>query len=111
MVLGREDGAGQLRAEHNRGITQPPLIANPPSQPLIIPSHVANALLLTRYKGRIIYNTRYQDSCGSSSNLSTGSTPGSLVGASAGVAGGASSTGGRETRRSSRFRAQRLPRS
>ena len=28
--------------------TQPPLIANPPSQPLIIPSHVANALLLTR---------------------------------------------------------------
>merc|ERR1719510_2942967 len=57
-----------------------------------------------RYKGRIIYNTRYQDSCGSSSNLSTGSTPGSLVGASAGVVGGASSTGGRETRRSSRFR-------
>ena len=32
----------------NRGHTQPPLIANPPSQPLIIPSHVANALLLTR---------------------------------------------------------------
>jgi len=70
------------------------------------------------YKGRIIYNTRYQDSCGSSSNLSTGSghTPGSggLVGgsgASGGVAGngsnGASATaaaGGRETRRSSRFR-------
>ena len=28
--------------------SQPPLIANPPSQPLIIPSHVANALLLTR---------------------------------------------------------------
>ena len=27
---------------------QPPLIANPPSQPLIIPSHVAHALLLTR---------------------------------------------------------------
>ena len=27
---------------------QPPLIANPPNQPLIIPSHVANALLLTR---------------------------------------------------------------
>lgn len=26
----------------------PPLIANPPSQPLLIPSHVANALLLTR---------------------------------------------------------------
>jgi hypothetical protein len=29
-------------------ITQPPLIAEPPSQPLIIPSHVANALMLTR---------------------------------------------------------------
>ena len=28
--------------------SQPPLIANPPSQPLIIPSHVAHALLLTR---------------------------------------------------------------
>ena len=28
--------------------SQPPLIANPPSQPLIIPSHVANALLLTK---------------------------------------------------------------
>ena len=28
--------------------SQPPLIANPPSEPLIIPSHVANALLLTR---------------------------------------------------------------
>lgn len=52
MVLGREQqqaagrerraaAAGQVRA-------QPPLIANPPSQPLIIPSHVANALLLTR---------------------------------------------------------------
>lgn len=70
------------------------------------------------YKGRIIYNTRYQDSCGSSSNLSTGSghTPGSggLVGgsgASGGVAGNGSNgasaiaaAGGRETRRSSRFR-------
>merc|ERR1719203_1349553 len=49
------------------------------------------------YKGSIIYNTRYQDSCGSSSNLSTGSghTPGSggLVGgsgASGGVAGNGS---------------------
>ena len=31
------------------GNSQPPLIANPPSQPLIIPSHVANALLLTRW--------------------------------------------------------------
>ena len=53
MVLGREQqragGAGQVRAEHRvRVATQPPLIANPPSQPLIIPSHVANALLLTR---------------------------------------------------------------
>merc|ERR1719319_1524968 len=71
-----------------------------------------------RYKGRIIYNTRYQDSCGSSSNLSTGSghPPGSggLVGgsgASGGVAGNGSNgasaiaaAGGRETRRSSRFR-------
>jgi len=77
------------------------------------------------YKGRIIYNTRYQDSCGSTSNLSSGSTPGSgLVGAggpvgqgSGGIASagqlagsnGASATasggpGGRETRRSSRFR-------
>jgi len=66
------------------------------------------------YKGRIIYNTRYQDSCGSSSNLSTGSGPpgtGGLVGgsgASVGVAGSngapATSAGGRETRRSSRFR-------
>jgi hypothetical protein len=27
---------------------QPTLIANPPSEPLLIPSHVANALLLTR---------------------------------------------------------------
>ena len=53
MVLGREQqragGAGQVRAEHRvRVASQPPLIANPPSQPLIIPSHVANALLLTR---------------------------------------------------------------
>lgn len=49
MVLGREVAAGQLSAERRRsGISQPPLIANPPSQPLIIPSHVANALLLTR---------------------------------------------------------------
>jgi len=63
------------------------------------------------YKGRIIYNTRYQESCGSSTNnLSSGhgaSSTGLGQAASGGVAngGGASgSAGGRETRRSSRFR-------
>ena len=63
-----------------------------------------------RYKGRIIYNTRYQESCGSSTNnLSSGhgaSSTGLGQAASGGVAngGGASGSGGRETRRSSRFR-------
>jgi len=59
------------------------------------------------YKGRIIYNTRYQDSCATSSS-SSGSATSSLSGANASggvtATGGASSLGNRETRRSSRFR-------
>jgi len=64
-----------------------------------------------RYKGRIIYNTRYQESCGSSTNnLSSGNNSSTGLGAASG--GVSSSTGGgasgsaanRETRRSSRFR-------
>ena len=41
-------GLGQAQTCPALAGSQPPLIANPPSQPLIIPSHVANALLLTR---------------------------------------------------------------
>ena len=48
-------GMGQAHSQQQQSAvqcpaasSQPPLIANPPSEPLIIPSHVANALLLTR---------------------------------------------------------------
>ena len=47
-------GMGQAHSQQQSAVqcpaasSQPPLIANPPSEPLIIPSHVANALLLTR---------------------------------------------------------------
>ena len=47
-------GMGQAHSQQQSAVqcpaasNQPPLIANPPSEPLIIPSHVANALLLTR---------------------------------------------------------------
>ncbi len=58
-----------------------------------------------RYKGRIIYNTRYQDSCASGANNSSSSASGVTPGSLGAPAGGASSNGGgRETRRSSRYK-------
>ena len=65
-------------------------------------------LLFFRYKGRIIYNTRYQESCGSSTNnLNSGNNSSTGLGAASGgvsSAGASGSAASRETRRSSRFR-------